>query len=279
MVRISAVFEELYKAAVEADEDVKLQSMADLIMKELEQHGMSEKVILHSKSVGVHPSNRGGKMLSPIDVHVKGAKIVKGGFSWRLCSDDEAICVSDGPGKAIAKAIVNLAKSSTFFAKYIDLGSIKAGSVGCGHLNQFLAAVHDEAETDQQSLKGDGKNTISKRKLCDADENLKLAVDRGLQWTLIRAEVETAFPKLPDILQKALNVKHAVAQSEQWDEQLLQVAKKVTESFTTMGMRKIDWEWVERSVAMGQSPHLRDLPARIKFCKRWGGGHEQTFTK
>ena len=76
-----AEFEKLYTMANEG-EDEKLVQLADKMVTLLKEHGQSTVIKLKNSCVGVHPDNRGGKLLSPSDVHSKGVAICKAGFAF-----------------------------------------------------------------------------------------------------------------------------------------------------------------------------------------------------
>ena len=64
---------------------------------------------------------------------------------------------------------------------------MRAGSVGCSHLNQWLAACHDEVETPfPEKLADKGKATTSKAVVVAKNKDCDNAVQIGLDWTVIK---------------------------------------------------------------------------------------------
>ena len=210
-----ATFEGLYKQALTCDkaaDESKIVQLFDKMLALLVEAGEADTMELHPKLVGVHPKNRSGKLMVPSKVHNKGLKISKVGFSWKLCGPDKAVAFENNPkSNHIEKATLEFSKSSPELANY-SAGSVKAGSVGCGHLNQFLACVYDGVRTGERSLCEHGRNTINKHFLCERDAELKKAVEKGLRWTVVNFRIEELYPNLPDIFQRALNVEHHIGE-------------------------------------------------------------------
>ena len=110
-----------------------------------------------------------------------------------------------------AKPTLELMGSSDMFPNY-EVGQVKAGSVGCGHLNNWLACVVDGVRTEEQSVCELGGTQMSAALLASHDDNLKLALSRGLRWTLVGWRTEVNYPLLPSFAQRALNVEHHVGE-------------------------------------------------------------------
>ena len=92
--------------------------------------------------------------------------------------------------------------------------TVRAGSVGCGHLNQFFAAVRCEATTNEPSLQVPGKKIMDKHRITSGNRDLADAVEHGLEWFIIKHQVETQYPELPELIQRALNVEHHVGKGD-----------------------------------------------------------------
>ncbi len=208
-----ATFEKLYNQALACkDGDTKIVKLFDQMLTILILSGEAVEMELPPKMAGIHKANRFGKLMVHRTVHKKGAKIVRVGFSWKLCGPDKAVAFEDDPEtRSCERVTIELTSSSDRFATYTP-GNVKVGSVGCGHLNQFLASVGDNVPTDEASLCEHGGSTMSSTLLCAKDEGLKKAVNTGLRWTVVNHGIEKDYPMLPSIFQRALNVEHHVGQ-------------------------------------------------------------------
>jgi hypothetical protein len=172
-------------------------------------------VQMHSKRVGIHPKNRGGKKMQHTAMYKKGVKIIKVGYSKKLCGPDRAIAFENNPKtNNCDKHTIDVTNTSEFFAKY-ESGTIRAGAVGCTHLNQFIAAIADGVKCPAiytAELCDQGSDRLSKDILTHNNDEFCDGVASGLRWTLIDADVEVDYPDLPDIFQRALNVEHNIGE-------------------------------------------------------------------
>ena len=112
------------------------------------------------------------------------------GFTFKLCGPDRAIPFENNPTtNNCEKHTLETTRTSEYFANFVK-GSIRGGSVGCGHLNQWLAAVKDGAKTIYSKLCDPGKDTISTHIVTNSNEELKTAVQHGLIWFMVRYTIE-----------------------------------------------------------------------------------------
>ena len=265
----------LYNLALSSDEQ-KIVQITDKMLTLMSYHGQSHVVQIKNLNVGVHPQNRGGKLLADREVHSKGAGVVKAGFAMKYCKPDRAVCFECDTTSMQTQSWTCRLSESDMFPK-IKAVNIKVGSIGCSHLVQFLNCIEAGVRTSEQSLCRPGESVISKSMLCEDDPVLAVAVDEGISWTVISSQVESAFPLLPGIIARALNVEHHVAKGEDWTQQLSTIASMAeTELHCT---KNIDWTRLGKVVAKTQPPCLGDIPAHIKLCQIYGGGTNMTFIK
>ena len=274
------LFDRCYAKAISMDESeatnlvVIMYHMIDLLKKSQQ----SFLVRVPPKEMGVHPMNRNGKRINGGTMHKKGRTIHSVGFTTKLCGPDKAIAFENNPMTNNCETWTLGLTDTVEFANY-TAGTVRGGSVGCSHLNQWLAAVGGGAETPFPELLCEpGRKQMSMHRVTDGNDELRAAVEQGLEWTLIKWQVEVEYPELPSIIQRGLNIEHHVAEGESWDEQLLLTAKKAQASAKSNHKTKqIDWHWVQRTVAASSPPRLLDVPAHIKFCQKWGGGEDQVL--
>ena len=146
-------------------------------------------------------------------MHKKGSKIYNVGFNLKLCGPDKAVAFENNPKtKHCEVNTLEVTKGSPLFAKYKP-GNIRGGSCGCSHLNQWLAAVADGTQTPfPKNLADHGSDNISTRRVMEHNEQLATTLEKGLTWTMIKWEIEEAYPQLPHIFQRALNVEHHIGE-------------------------------------------------------------------
>ena len=269
-----AEFEKLYSEASEG-ETGKLMQLADKMLRLLKTNGQSNAVKLSNGCVGVRPHNRGGKLLSPVDVHAKVVAICKAGFASTYCGPDKAVCFEVHPTTGhIQEAMARLSDASALFPK-MDKSLIKVGSVGCSHLVQFLNCVNAGVPTDEVSLCRPAEKHISKSVLVDEDAVFGMACDECLTWIVINGQIDEAYPRLPELLAKALNVEHHIARGETWAEQLVAIANRAADSKGS----SVNWTAIAKAQAKSQPPCLNDIGAHVKLCQVYSGGRNMSFMK
>ena len=267
----------LYTMATQMKEDdSQLVSIVYRMLDKIAEHQMSYTARCPSIHMGIHPNNRAGKQMVAADMNKKGAKIVNVGFTFKLCGKDRAIAFENSPDTNHCESYtIKSTIGNPMFYQYTP-NTVRAGSVGCGHLNQFLAAVGCDATTVEPSLQVPGKTKIDSHRILAGNRDLAFAVEHGLEWTIIKHQVETQWPELPELIQRALNVEHHVGEGESWDEQLrFTVQKAIAKTIGSGSQTQPDWHSVLAIVAASSPPFLADLPSHVNFLKKWGGGLKQ----
>ena len=222
-------FEAIYNKLVQSSscDDVKLVQDVDTMLHLMIESGEAIVKHIHCKHVVPHPKNRNSTLMSYRTMFTKGGKILGVGFSLDRCCPKRAVCFGRTPNCAKSlDRFVKHANESPHFATF-DADMIEGCSVGCGHLNQFLASIFDEAELPLEFRnnpdlvgKSIGATHLNKHNICQKDgTSLQCTMDKGLEWTYIPHKFETKYQKLPEIITKALNVEHHIGEGESWDEQ------------------------------------------------------------
>ena len=67
-------------------------------------------------------------------------------------------------------------------------------------MNQFLRCAAAEVPSQEAAL-GDG-HRMSLVKICNGDSNIKLAIELGLKWCVVKAIAVKLYPKLPGLINK-----------------------------------------------------------------------------
>ena len=267
-----------YNSCLSCKDTTQLVSMIYSLIEQLHAADEAYIVRLPPHHMGIHPKNRSGKKMIDKTMQKKGRTIHAVGFTFKLCGPSKAVAFEEHPQSRYCETHTLQTTGSELFANYKS-GNIRGGSVGCGHLNQWLAAVRDGAESPYEQLCESKSTRISKQRVTANNPDLADAVENGLTWTMIKWTIEMKYPELPTLIQRGLNVEHHIGEGESWDEQLLFTAKKAQELTIGHGSNKQpDWDRVQKAVAASEPPRLIDVPCHIKFLKKWGGGKGQRFT-
>ena len=280
----SATFEALYKEAAAVKDDLKIVQLVDRMLELLVSSGEAQVKNIGVTRVVPHKANRSGSLMDVRKIYAKGSKIMGVGFSLARCDHKRAVAFQVKPGDdRDVKAFVEHSKGSPHLATF-DSSSVEACSVGCGHLNQFLAAIFDECEVPPEfhgniDLFGaTGGTKLDKHLLVKSqDAQMASTLEVGLKWTFIPYRFEQCFPQLPHFIQKALNSDHHIAEGETWDEQLRGLATAIVDHFKQPRKTAIDYPKIARATLASKPPRAIDVPAQLDFCKKWGGGSSQQF--
>ena len=275
MVKLVGVYLERFTTSyLKACDSSKSQivTLMDEMQQILIDSGVAKKIRLQPKCVGVHPKNRGGNKMSPLAMNARGGKIISVGFSPKLCNVDRCWAFQEGDGKHIHKRMAELTASSPMFSCLED--EYLGGSVGSGHLNQWLGAVNAERPCCETKWKTDG-GVWNKAALIANDAQLADYQSEGLWWWLVDKSVEVAFPQIPVIFERALNTEHHIGVGETFDQMFVQVRAKAMSNTADGGPP--DYETVAREIGKTQPPCISDLEAHIDFLRKWGGGPQNGF--
>lgn len=150
------------------------------------QADLAYDVVIPPSKMGIHPSNRAGKRMKGSDVQKKGKKIHTVGFTMQLCGTDRAIAFENHPQTNRCEAhTLSITSADPVLGKYKP-STIRGGSVGCGHLNQWLHAVGYRAKSPYSHLCKADSDTMCAARVCGNDEQSKQAISQGLKWCMLR---------------------------------------------------------------------------------------------
>ena len=223
--------------------------------------------------VGIHPCNRDGYGVSATEVHALGGEIVSMGWSWQACS--HAVCLEDDQAGTIAAFSKRIKNQSEGLADTTG-GEVSFGSLSCSHTNQFLCCVLAEVESEVENLCID--NRMSQGKLTGQDKALGDALKKGLEWVVLKAEVATLYPNVPDLVQRARNGPGQAQRHENEIQVLLRIHRLArARSSKTDGDVCVDWPSVQKTLLQRKVSDPEDIPDLVRFVQRWGGGLEANF--
>lgn len=257
-------------------DDAHIVGLRDEAYNVLPEKNLSLTQTVLSSEVGVHPWNRYESGLDPQEIVTKTSKIAIAGFSFKECAN--AVCTERQPGNVgedYEVSNVKLADQSDGQLAPVAPLSLKLFSLTCGHTTQCLRAVaHGVPSTDPMiSING----IMSRAKLAERDANFALAIDKGLDWSVIRWQVEQAFPALITLIIEADNVSSAIAKTDSVWQFMWKIHKCAWHQAKTVGEDKIDWLFVEKLVCRADFKNANDVEALTKFVREWSGGLDDPF--
>ena len=191
-----------------SDVNTQVVQYKDDILEACENFGFMHTRLMHVKWMGVHPSNRDGELLSATRANTRVHKLWKGGCSLKTL-EGNLVGIEDNPlNKQIERTTLDMCSRSPLFAVYKP-GDIKAGTLGAGHVTHGFAQVHDQRPCDIADI---SENGCMSQQILFKDNNIKQAVTCGMNYKILRWEIESEFPDVPRIIQAALNTVQQVAE-------------------------------------------------------------------
>ena len=229
--------------------------------------GMARKEMAHPSLILCHPDNRGGLGISARNMHETIAKILGAGADMNELK--RAVCFEFSPNKRQEQLAFNerqISRADGLMAKI--LGCERYLSVGCGHTAAGCRAFNGNCKTSSAKLAKychDGKLLP----VLLSDQTYRSMCETGWEWTVIRWEAEAAWPKLPDIAQRALNASNNVATTPAEPEVMAAICR-----FFESAPAQDEAAWdAAVEAAMGQAgfiaPYIKTLG---DFVRKFGGG-------
>lgn len=156
------LFDAYYEKAKSMSDQSRLVALVYKMIELLDQADESYEICINPMHMGIHPKNRGGKKMQASTMQKKGHKIWSVGFVNQLCGPDRAVAFENDPlSNHCEDWTIKTTSGNKMFAQYKP-GTVRGGSVGCSHLNQWLAAVQYGAESCYDDWTEDGSKKISK---------------------------------------------------------------------------------------------------------------------
>ena len=248
--------------------DSKIVSIIEKIFQLLIDRKLAWRGRLPPRVVGVHPANRSQWGVHPAEVHALGLKMWIMGFL--LSATAHAVCIEDRKA-VIAKFSGDMAATSNGKLG-CTAAEVKFGSLACSHTNQWLVAILCACLCEYEELTVDGKLSYSK---LSSDAALQDALDHGLEWLVLSADVVEMYPTLPDLIQSARNAPGAAHQKED----AFQLLQKVQQMAIGMpsGSTVVDWNAIKHTMIRRGQTTIDELEPLLAFAQRYGGGSSSAF--
>lgn len=246
-------------------ESNQILSVIDTVLKHLLENNLAYRAQIPPSLVGVSPKNRDGYGLSPIRVHSVGTKIAKLGFSWDACN--HAVCIEDDRKSEIANYSAEISRKNPGLGPLLK-SNIKYGSLSCSHTNNFLVAANAGVASNNTLLAID--NRLSASLIGGRDPQFKEALDKGLHWVVLKAEVAEFYPEFCHMLQHGKNAIGDVQQRESEVQLMMNIQQAAEDMSRKSG--NIDWKKLVSIIANRNDQSPADAKSYVEFVRRWGGG-------
>eukprot|EP00434_Breviolum_minutum_P025120 symbB.v1.2.022193.t1/scaffold1958.1/size138524/4 len=217
----------------------------------------------------IHPSNRGGLMVNPHDVHAKGFSLLQVGPD--LSKIRRSVCFEITNQEQVKKN-ESLASTSNLLAK--PTGKERYLTVSSSHLVSFCRCVLFATKTEHADLAKLCNGHLSLEALLASSGTpcgnpLDTMVRKGWNWEIIKADVEKSFPELPHLLAQGLNTDAAVQQG--CGE--MEAMRSLAELFTVASSNGTpSWASCVAQVKAARPNCHEYLDSIALFAKNFGGG-------
>ena len=218
-------------------------SSYEKILKLMSDAGLAYKQQIPPEFVGVHPDNRSGMMVSPVEAHSHGADILGTGWSDIKCSDATAL---ETPPGDTAPAMANVRLATISGGLIPPLADCRMLSVGSSHTNVFLRACKASCTTCVSTL-ADSNGRLSLDEVGAGKPEFRSAVMNGMTWQVFHWQADSVFPGadgLVSLVQSALNTS---AQSGQGEIEVLLELGRMRDAIVKNG-GEVEWPTLEAKV-------------------------------
>ena len=175
---------------------LRVVATAERVLQLLERMGLSYRMQIAPRLVGWDKANRGGEGGNADAAIMLMGRFAIAGWSWRECNG--SICVEVGSEQeAQEKFNRRLCRDNAL--PPVPRNSLLYTSLAGGHTNMGLRAIGARMPNTDPLLSQDGK--YCPEKIAKEDPEFGDAIENGLRWLVLRAEVRTRYPKALDIIQ------------------------------------------------------------------------------
>ena len=240
------------------------------ISKSLSQAHILYKQRLPVWEVMVHPRNREGLGLNTFDVHKVLATIKRIGADPAAVHRATAFEMApEGPERQAQVAFNStlVERSGGFLAAL--RGSERVLSVACSHFTAGCRASANNCESPEESLQ-DANGRINLEQLLGDDIAFEDLIKNGWEWTILPHCCQIVWPKLPDLVQEALNAEHATFRMSSELQVMVSIGNKVSQAMA-QGI-DVDWKRLKDDVTAAAPPCVEYMDPIIQYVKSYSGG-------
>ena len=246
------------------------QALVDKILDYLVEADLAYKQVYPPDVVGVHPKNRYGEGLDPVEVHGLIDKILNAGFSRKALG--RAIAAEVPPNELGVRHVQFNHELVLHSMQLLPALSAHASilSLGCSHTNATGRCVKLGAKALHPTI-ADADGNLSLARMRERSPDYADFCEHGMQWTVIRHHVEVKCPRLFDLLQQGANIGQQSAIQESPMSVLLALHQEM--------LKGIQWKEAAAKLARLKPPHAASMLDMAEFVHVWSGGEDGWMLK
>ena len=242
----------------------RLVQATETALNLLEKHGFLYKAQMHCKHVGCHPKNRDGSGINIVDVHNLIDNIVASGFVLNR--------VSSLGVEVLEASEVNwnmkLVEQAGGKLGEMDGNLIKVLSLQGSHTNMAFRMIFQGASHGNVKITSNGK--LSLENLRHHDEAFAHAVENGVTWKILSADVARQLPGFLGLVQRHGN---QMLMNPEHEMQLMRRVHAFWQEEHKKG-QPVEYSKIQKRVCNLQSSHQKALPHIYTFALKAAGGSD-----
>ena len=259
-------------------EDTGVEAFQEKLLKMTRDAGLLEEQRHDVENVGVHPDNREGSMLVPVDAQDLLRHWVVGGWSWAKWNALATPIPSGNIGDEWRAKNAELAKNSNGMLAPCNADKLAVVTGMGSHGTAALRALKMGAKGAEGLAEFcDDKGCLSMSKVLERQPSMKLPFEQGCPYSVIRAELCLACPRMMENLSRAGNASHNVYRAQttlQHCSRIHNIAINVKDG------NNIEWDDVARKASVGMGPDFFKAASHISaFVRAWSGGSDAHILK
>ena len=250
-----------------------VETFQDHLIKQITEAGLGEMRDICPSRVIVHPDNREGALLIPVDAQDLLLQMVCNGF---LTSRVDCLACEMPPvchqmreeWLTTNRKVIDLAGG--LLAPIVNPDLIEAATARGSHTTAAVRCFHYEVKTIHTQLCQQNNNTISKSHVLERQPSMGQPLQLGLPYFVIRFPLAEACPMLVDMLSRTGNVVHGTYR----EATVLQACNRIHGVIITMAEGAADDVLIE-AASRGLPPSFKKTATTLlPFVKTWSGGGE-----
>jgi hypothetical protein len=262
-----------------------IQAFQHAIRLRIRMARLSDKKWYLVKHVGVHPDNREGVGLVPIDVHDLLSQIVKDGWNYELV---DALAGEVPPDHVFMETQGHQFQVSAWLKKFnrelveqaggllpkIIEDDMKIVTARGSHTTALVRCMEADDVVGVHDNTMNQEGFVSRAVIVDAQPTMQQPLDHGIEYEVVSWELVTLVPRLMEVLSRTGNATHGVHRQETPLQAMIR-----THNVYKVVRPKNDQEWttkVAAAVARGKPDEYRaKIQAFIPFVRYWSGGDDK----
>ncbi len=198
-----------------------------------------KEAVLNVDDVACHPCNRERLGLNGYNVHRNGNEVDKVGVDLNELNKAACfeLCPLEPKRSSQLQFNARLVQNSKGLLAELK-GTESKLSVGTGHWTAWVRAIKSGCRSPFKNLT-DSCGRLSTDRFCNKDHLMKKCIGIGWPWRIFPWQTEAAWPKLPDLAQRALNSSHSVSSRSTELEVMVWLADACNESDSSTDFQEL----------------------------------------